>query len=559
MIDVQNPVQILDSAGRPMPSAASYKASDSLSQELKCWAPPLTSADKAMLPEKAKAEGRAKDLVRNNGYARGAVQNQKDRIVGAKYQLQLKPLYKLLGIDAKVAAQWASIVEVAFHAWANDPDCWVDAQRKRTFTQFIREGAATEMVQGECFTVRQWRPSPTGYATCFTSVEPERVSNPNGYGLQNREVLLPNGNRLRAGVEFDAWGAAVAYYIRTRHPQDFGPVGGGLQGQWDRVTVTNDFGWRQVIHLFEPEGADQTRGFSTMASTLQKLKMMDIQEDLELQLSQLSTAFAMYIKTPLGRQRAKEIIGADEGPAAQQAFMQMCMEAQEAHYGAKGLSINGVKLPVLYPDDEIGVLQPHNQARDHEQFKEGLMRQNARGWGMSFEEASGDFSKTSYSSARAAMQIAWSYVLSKRANIADKQATLMFRLWFDEAIVRGSIPLPAGVKYWPDNSIEMGQKFSWLTNCNWLGAGKIVIDEFKQAKANEVALGTFQAGLPDILAENGTDTETLLDDSVRVREMFQERDLPLPEYLGGIPRGTVDPATQAANHAADNQEAAKQD
>ncbi|NVM87623.1 lambda family phage portal protein [Variovorax sp. SG517] len=555
MLDTQSGIRILDAEGRPMPSAASYKASDSISRELGSWQPPLQSADRSMLPEKARAEGRAKDLVRNNGYARGAVQNQKDRIVGASYKLQLQPVYKLLGITAKVAAAWASQVEVAFHAWADDPDCWIDAQRKRTFSQFVREMSGTEMVQGEGFLVRQWRPSPSGYATCFTTVEPERVSTPGVQGLlNNQEEVLPNGNRVRAGVELDAWGAAVAYHIRTKHQQDFGYLASTAVGQWDRVTKLNEFGWRQVIHLFEVEQADQTRGFSAMASTLQKLKMMDMQEDLELQLSQLGTAFAMYIKTPLGRQRAKEIMGADDEEGMMK-FTQMCMAAQEAFYGSAGVNINGVKLPTLYPDDEIGVLQPHNQAANHEQFKEGLMRQNARGWGMSFEEASGDFSKTSYSSARAAMQIAWAYVLAKRAAIADKAATLMFRLWFDEAIVRGTIAPPPGVKYWPDNSTQMGQIFAWLTSCTWIGAGKIVLDEFKQAKANEVGLATHQVALDDILAENGNDLERLLDGHVRTREMFEERGLPLPEYLGGAPKTARTPEQNAADDAA----AAQQD
>ena len=131
----------------------------------------------------------------------------------------------------------------------------------------------------------------------------------------------------------------------------------------------------------------------------------------------------------------------------------------------------------------------------------------------------------------------------------------MFRLWFDEAVVRGAIPLPEGVTYWPDNSAEMGKKFSWLTKCNWIGSGRIVIDEFKQAKANETMMGTGQASQQDVLAEQGTDIETLLDSNVRTREMYLERGLPLPEYLGGLPRGTVDPTIAAA----DNAMAAKQD
>ena len=555
MKTVNQLVQPIGAAGQLMPQAASYKAADPISRELGNWQPKRTSADRAMLGDKEKAEGRARDLVRNNGYARGAQQNQKDRVIGAYYKLQLQPVYKLLGITAEVAAAWASEVEVAFHAWADDPDCWIDAQRKRTFSQLLRECVGTDFVQGESFIVRQWRPSPSGYATCFLTVEPERVSNPNVGGLRrDQEVVLQNGNRLRAGVEVDSWGAPVAYHIRTKHPADIGNVMQSLLGKWDRITKTNEFGWRQVIHLFEQDQADQTRGFSGMASTLQKLKMMDMQEDLELQLSQLSTAFAMYIKTPLGRQRAKEIMGADDD-AAQEKFMQACMEAQSAFYGNSGVNVNGVKLPVLFPDDEIGVLQPHNQATNHEQFKEGLMRQNARGWGMSFEEASGDFSKTSYASARAAMQMAWQYVLAKRASVPDKAATHMFRLWFDEAIVRGTVKPPPGVQYWPDNSTVNGQIFSWLTKCNWVGAGKIVIDEFKQAKANETMLGTHQATLQDVLAEQGTDIEQLLDGNVRTRQMFVERDLPLPEYLGGMPRGAVDPAVAAG----DNAEAAKQD
>lgn len=522
----------------PKPQAASYKAADPISRELGCWQPPLVSADRAMIPDKAKTEGRARDLVRNNGYARGAVQNQKDRIIGSRYRLQLQPAYKLLGIDSKLSAEWASMVEVAYHAFADDPDCWIDAQRKRTFAQFLREAVATEMVQGECFVVRQWRPSPYGFSTCFTTVEPERVSTPKEYGsIGGADVELPNGNRIRAGIEIDSFGQAVAYYIKRRHDKDYGSLSIGSVGEWDRITKYNEFGWRQVIHIFEQDQPDQTRGFSSMASTLQKMKMMDMQEDLELQQTQLNTAFAMYVKTSLGRQRADEMLGVSTNQYAD--AVGNVLDSHSDFYGRNGVNINGVKLPILFPEDEIGVLQPHNQPSNHDQFKDGLMRQNARGWGMSFEEASGDFSKTSYSSARAAMQMAWQYVQAKRAAIADKLATQMFRLWFDEAVVRGAIPLPDGVEYWPDNSVANSQRFSWLTKCNWIGSGKIVIDEYKQAKSNEIALGTHQSALADILAENGMDIETLLDEHVRTRQMFEERGLPLPEYLGGVPRGTI--------------------
>lgn len=523
--------------------AATYKAASTTSAELACWNPRLMSADRKMLPEKAKAEARAHDLVRNNGYARGAVQNQKDRLVGDGYRLQLQPVYKLLGIDSDVAAKWASQVEVAFHAWADDPDCWIDVQRKRTFTQFLREAAASELVQGEFFLVRQWKGSPVGYSTCFTSVEPERISTPAqaimGIGMNQTEMVAPNGNRIRAGVELLKDGEAVAYHIRQTHENDVNSVSlAGTAGVWDRITKVNEFGWRQVIHIFEADSPDQTRGFSAFASTLQKMKMMDMQEDLELQLSQLSTAFAMYIKTPGGRAKAEQIMGTNDAEEFAR-FMGDIMDMQSAHYGAAGVNINGVKLPVLAPDDDIGVVASHNQPTNHEQFKDGLNRQNARGLGMSVEEYTGDFTKNSFSGMKGVMSMSWQLVKAKREAIINKLATLMFRLWFDEAIVRGTITPPPGVDYWPSNDPVMGQRFAWLTKATWIGSGKLVIDEYKQAKANETALGTHQASLSDVLAESGTDIESHLDTAVRERQMFIERGLPLPEHLGGTPRGAV--------------------
>jgi lambda family phage portal protein len=374
------------------------------------------------------------------------------------------------------------------------------------------------------------------------------VSTPNQYGAWGAgEVTLPNGNRIRAGIELNAAGAAVAVHIASRHPNDFGTVGLG-NVQWQRITIRNEFGWLQVIHMFDSEQADQTRGFSTMAATLHKLKMGDMQEDLELQSTHLGTKYGMYLKSPLAKHRAAEIFES-EGAEGLQKAGQNLMAAQDAYYGSTGAVIDGVKIMAMFPDDEVGTVQPNQQPANHEQFKEGMMRQNAKAWGISFEEATGDFSKTSYSSARAAMQLSYLNTLTKRANFVNKIATQIFRLWFDEAIVKGYIQPPEGVDYWPSNAVESGQKFSWLTSCTWIGAGKIVIDEFKQTKANTEGMATGQFSRQDVLAEGGTDLESVADAMVAEREAYLERGLPLPEHLGGSPRGTprvLTPAEEAA-------------
>jgi capsid protein len=267
-----------------------------------------------------------------------------------------------------------------------------------------------------------------------------------------------------------------------------------------------------------------------MAATLEKLKMMDVQEGLELQATQLTTAFAMYIKTQLGVARAKEIFS-DPSEDGLGKFLQDHGALQSAYYGDAGVSINGVRIPVLFPDDEVGVINGHQQPNNHEQFKGGLMTQNARAWGLSREVATGDFSQTSYSSARASMQLAWQYTLAKRANIVNKIASHIFRLWFDEGVVRGTISLPPGVDYWPHRGASDYPIMQWLTRCAWLGAGRIVIDEYKQAKANTEIMSTGQGSLQDVLNQDGTDLESVADAMVAERAARMERGLPLPAHL----------------------------
>ena len=264
----------------------SFTAGNRHSRELGKWQPHLRSADYDILPEKAAIEGRAHDLARNNGFANGAVQSQKDTVVGHQYRLNLMPEYKLLGISAEDANDWASEVEACFHLWAEDPECWVDASRKRTFTQIIREGVGSEILSGEYMLSREWRSSPTGFNTCFQVIEPERIRTP---------YSRHDDDRMRAGVELDRYGAPVAYHVLNRHPNDH--FYSNDQYSFKRVTKYNRFNWLQFIHTFEATRGGQTRGYSQLSSIIKKMKMLDRQEDVELEASILAATYACLLYT----------------------------------------------------------------------------------------------------------------------------------------------------------------------------------------------------------------------------------------------------------------------
>lgn len=501
------------------PTAGPFTAGDRQSRELASWRPRLQSADADMLDNKEVAEARTIDLVRNNGIASGAVQSRKDHVVGSKFRLVLSPDYRTLGLDRSMLREWARTIEGEFSAWADDPSCFVDAQRKRTMTEMLRDAEACRFMQGESFLTREWRFMPFNeqpYGTCFALHEPERVSTP----------PIADLKKIRAGIEIDSFGAATAYHFRTRHPDDFSEstAGGDLDpNQWQRISKYNRFGWLQVIHKFEQQRANQTRGFSTFASVVKRLKMLDRQENVQLELSIIAASLAIVIESQFGPNSAMEALGSSGiGQIAE------FVGAQAAFKKNSPVLFDGVKIPHLFPGEKLNVSRAEPPGDQFAVFQEAMLRHTARGLNTSYESLSGDFSKTSYSSARAAMAESWHAVLSSREFGPSRNATQMFRLWLKEGIVRGLLPLPGGVELQ-----EFLSRMGVFARCAWLGSGRIPIDELKSARSNKIQLDNNQTTLALIAADAGIDWE----------EILQQRaeELDLAKKLG------VDPVINAAN------------
>ena len=70
---------------------------------------------------------------------------------------------------------------------------------------------------------------------------------------------------------------------------------------------------------------------------------------------------------------------------------------------------------------------------------------------------------------------------SRKKAVADKFATEVYRLWLEEQINNGSIPLPKGkTTAWIYENPEI---FDALAQCSWIGAARGQIDEMKETQA----------------------------------------------------------------------------
>jgi capsid protein len=82
-----------------------------------------------------------------------------------------------------------------------------------------------------------------------------------------RNEVLPGGNLIRQGIEFDAIGRRVAYHFLRRHPGDV--TDPGLSGETVRVPAS------EIIHVIDPVDAGQLRGVSRFAAGIVKLFLLD--------------------------------------------------------------------------------------------------------------------------------------------------------------------------------------------------------------------------------------------------------------------------------------------
>lgn len=99
-----------------------------------------------------------------------------------------------------------------------------------------------------------------------------------------------NGNQIRAGVEFNAIGQRVAYWMYQQHPGDVMVMNfAGLQLR--RIPAD------QIIHVFQPLRPGQIRGLPHLTSALVRMMNLDSFDDATLERQKIANLFAGFVET----------------------------------------------------------------------------------------------------------------------------------------------------------------------------------------------------------------------------------------------------------------------
>lgn len=440
------------------------------SREMAAWRPSFRSPDQTINSGKALADARGQDIVQNDGYATGAVALHRDNIVGAQYRLNAQPNWRALGIDEEWAEAMQINVENIFNVMADSDDCWFDASRKNTFTGLIRLAVGGFVMSGEVLAVSEWiKEYRRPFSTAIQMISPARLSNPNE---------LADTITLRRGVALDFRGRSIGYHIRSGFPSD--PY--GTIFNWKYVPAEKPWGRKLVCHIVEQLLPEQNRGVADMVAVLKQMKMTKKFQEVTLQQAVVSATYAAAIESELPPGMIFEQLGGGEGVAeGLENYIGTYMDMMASYLDAsKNIAIDGVKMPHLFPGTKLNIKSMGTPGGVGDSYERSLLRHTASALGLSYEQFSRDYSNTNYSSARASMAETWKFMSSRKKMVADRTASYIYKLWFEEQWNAGLIALPPGkTRAW---FYEPGVKDA-LTACTWIGASRGQIDELKETQA----------------------------------------------------------------------------
>lgn len=507
-------VKLSKTANAPDKSAGmggAFEGADRVSRELARWRPPITSADGAVSErDKLMLDGRATDMLRNDGMVQGALYTHQDSIVGAQYRLNAKPSYYVLGLDATWADEFSKEVEAKFRLFAESDACWLDASRKNTFTSLVRLAVCCAFYGGEVLASAEWlRAKGRPFNTAIQMIDADRLSNPNGRS---------DSRFLNKGIEKGRMGEPLFAHIRSRHPGD--RFSDGDTYSWKRVPFYTKWGRVQMIHIMEQKRPAQTRGVSDMAAVLKESRMAKKFHDVSLQNAIVNASYAAAIESELPPLDAYETMGASEGglPPTSQAALDVLKGVSQFSRGSSNLTIDGVKIPYLYPGTKLK-LHPAGQVGNVGQdFENALHRYIASGLNISYEEYSRDYSETNYAASKAAANATRRFMQSRKRAVADRFANMVYALWLEEAISSGEITaMPRNApNFWDGLNKEAYCKATWI------GASMGQVDELKESQAALIRVSGSLSTLEDECAKLGKDYQEVLRQRRKEQKLAEE-------------------------------------
>jgi len=436
--------------------------------------------------EREAVTSRAQDLTANHPHATSCIESMTVNSVGSGLMPQSQPKWKLLNITEQQAKTFAENAEWVFRKWSTHSDInnrlHFGDQQYQTIYSFLMTGEYLSLP-----TMRKDPPMPgqSKVRLALQALSTERMATPSD---------LAGNQSIRDGVKLTTSGGPSGYYVAT-------PKSGRMSLHLTSKDFTYYPAWighrPGVLHSFHAAAKepDRVRGVSILAPAMKFFRDLSDYLDFELVGAIVASSFPVFVE----KNNAVDFTSGypTENPGSDDEIKYQEVDPGQIMYGN--------------PGEKPHVLKNERPGNTFDGFVETILRAVGASVGMPYEVVAKDFSKTNYSSARAALLEAWRVYKLYRTWLERHYCHPVWCMVLEEAWLRGELTLPPGG---PDFYDAMAE----YTNCTWIGPSKGHVDPLKEMKANIMALQSNIATLGDLAAEQGRDWESQVEQRGREKK-----------------------------------------
>lgn len=436
------------------------------------WVTASTSADAEIATSLVRLRDRARQLCRDNDYARAALRSIVNNVVGTGIKLQAQvPMRRGAG---KLDQATNDRIESSWARWGRKATCHTAGQL--SFPDIERLVIRSCAEAGEVFV--RMVPQPFGGGRVPLAIEvleadllDETVDGGRGSaGVPGVRQL--EGGEWRLGIHVDQWGRPVEYAFLRNHPGD------SRRGGVDRRHVLVPA--EQILHIKLIERPGQNRGVTWFASAIRQLHMLQGYGEAEVVRARATSSLMGFVLT--------------DGDAVGEAM------GEEQADGDYVTQFEPGVWKTLFPGQRVEVPKLEATPGQFEAFTRTILRSVAAGLACSYEACSKDFSQTNYSSSRLSL-------LEEREQWKALQQQLIrdlhqpiFAAWLEAAVGAGELSLP-GYEVAPERFEDA---------VRWVPRGWEWVDPEKETRAYESAVRDgFMTRAEVVMSRGGDWNETI--------------------------------------------------
>lgn len=412
-------------------------------RRLKYWNPGDSSINSLLHGQLAVLRNRSRDVVRKNPFAANIL----DTIVANCIGTGIKPQGKTADSATKKRLQTL---------WLN----WTDEADFAGVSDFygLQATVLRAVVEaGECFVKFCITRNNKTVPLQLQVLESEHLDG-------SKDHILPNGNVVKSGIEFNKSGKRTAYHLFKEHPGD------GNCSESVRVQAS------EILHIYKVLRPGQIRGEPWLSRVLLKLYELDQYDDAELVRKKTAAMFAGFVT----RADPEDNVLIEPGEPGNFA----------------GLEPGTMQF--LDPGEDVKFTSPSDVGGNYEAFMRQQLRSIAVGVGLTYEQLTSDLTEVNYSSIRAGL-------IEFRRKAAQIQHHLMvfqfcrpvWNRWIELAQIAGIL----------GDSVD-------FANVKWVPQGWDWVDPLKDQEAQKMAVRNGFKSRSEVVSEYGYDAEEI-DDEIK--------------------------------------------